>query len=397
MAVSIFSFQAYASSKCSEINRCVNNFESSSNSQKALVDAFCEAKTKVPEYFNNDAASVKYTSKEADCKNSCEYKNVVWKVNFQGLKELATKIMHPTPPVTNQNPIQKIKNPEIDASCIESSLKRDIGNGYLCASEKAKPVAITMGGEGGTCISDKVSNYYQEVVSDGINCLNSIGGQVDAKVIVQKMNNESGFNPQLSSPAGIGIGQLVPISIRELLGKDQGEGNGSWIVEKIAESKATVCSRFNKIVKQDLKQTPPLPNLTKKQNLCPYLSFDGGFQRNVILSLALFAHYRDQIVNELKKKSISVDSLEPTINKLTLAAYSRHGPAGVRAFLRSMPNGKIISETAVKRHFAYIGEVEQKMAELNCIRKFGSDCQSASFRNSKKWSQEEMSGEACIK
>lgn len=359
--VLFFPFHGQAADSCLAVKECVNTYEASVNSSMGLVKSFC--------------ATQQGVTTESSCNGDCDGISK-WISNSKDLKKISTAI---------QKTGQRIK-----LECINASLKRAINNGYICNSESSKPVAAGKD----ACVSNQMATFYQTTINDGIACLNSLNGGIDPKVILQKMNNESGFNPQLSSRAGIGIGQLVPVSIRELLGTKKGEGGGRDLIQSIASSNAGACSPFKNILQKDLKTMPPLPNMTKKRNLCPYISFDGGFQRNTILSLALFTHYRKQILSVLKSRNIKAQP--PTIGKLTLAAYSRYGPREVRAYLESIREGASVSDLAVTKRFAYITEVENKMTELNCIKKFGSQCRSPSFRRKKKWTDDERSGAACI-
>lgn len=390
-----------AQDSCGTMNKCVNTYEPLAQSGKKIVDVFCEAQARVPALFKGSAPTHVRVEAAAACATGlCSPVNKA----TEALKAITNRLMI-FGKVVNEPKTDKEQQPvtasskstsgaiSIDYSCIAASLKRETGSGYLCRSENSNPEKVPAN----SCISEQIAQHYQEVINDGINCLNAEGGGIDPKVILQKMNNESGFNPQLSSPAGLGIGQLVPISIREMVGKKPGEGNGRKVVQRVADSSSPFCGRFKSLANKDLQVTPPLPSMTAKQNLCPYISFDGGFARNAILSLALYVHYRDMILSELKAKNIPEASIGANISKLTLAAYSRHGPGGVRSFLRAQPNGRPLSTDAIKRRFVYIGEVERKMGELMCIKNFGSDCQSASFRNSKKWSAEDLSGQSCIK
>ncbi|WP_413293744.1 hypothetical protein ACLSU7_01470 [Bdellovibrio sp. HCB185ZH] len=279
----------------------------------------------------------------------------------------------------------RLKTPDqlpalIKRECINASLMRDPGQkGYACTANKKstdQDIEISYGQVGGKtqqCITGDMVSYIQFAVNSAIKCL-SPDNPVDARVIYQKFNNETGFNYSIAWNGGAGIGQMTNIAVEEIA-----EGNGKGILEGVAKSSKHSCQPFKDIAKSDLAKRPRItPN-----NYCDFVSAGDGLGRNLMYGIAYYLHMRDAVIEpQLFQENKSFAKNREIVSALTAVSYGAEGIKKARALaekagLYTEKNNpckkqKISADKCylqmVQKSSVYLKAIRGKMGETYCLK-----------------------------
>jgi hypothetical protein len=278
----------------------------------------------------------------------------------------------------------QIKTPDqlpllIKRECINASLMRDPGQkGYACSANKKstdQDIEVSYGQVGGKtqqCITPDMVSYIQYAVNSAIKCL-SPDNPVDARVIYQKFNNETGFNYSIAWNGGAGIGQMTNIAVEEVV-----DGAGRGIVEEVAKSSKHSCQGFKDIAKLDLKKRPRI----NSGNYCDYVSAGDGLARNLMYGIAYYLHMRDSIIEpQLFQENQSFAKNREIVSALTAVSYGAEGIKKARALAekaslytaKSNPcKGKLTPDKCylkmVQGSSVYLKAIRGKMGETYCLK-----------------------------
>lgn len=274
---------------------------------------------------------------------------------------------------------------KIKAECIQASLQREVGNtGYTCA--KGVPTAFDNAKSSAQCLNKKTADFIQYSVNQAINCMSPPEDPIDPRVILKKINNETGFNFYLGYVGGVGIGQLTSDPVNEIAGwwdytqvRDKrtkkivktkskyNPGNAHSILETLAASNNPACAPFKKIVEKELNDPPPTPG--SKKNYCSWVSVGDGVARSLVYGLGYFVYARDHFIKDtLKERAPELAKSKELVNALTLVAYGPGGPAQAKALIRKLRlNDRSNAAEALKKvtnDSAYVSQTNDKMKEL---------------------------------
>lgn len=264
----------------------------------------------------------------------------------------------------------------IKAACIQASLLREVGNtGYSC--NKGKPVAFDNSSGTAPCLNQQVLNFVQFSVNQAIACMSPPQDPIDPRVILRKINNETGFNFYVGYEGGVGIGQLTSSPVDDIAGwwseasKKRparfNEGNAHGILETLVNNPNPACAPFKKIIAKELETPPPSPG--EKQNYCAWLSTGEGLGRSLVYGLGYYVYARDHYIKDtLEERAPGLANNKDLVNTLTLVAYGPGGPAQAKSLIRTLRlNSKSNPEAAkllVTKHSAYVTQTDAKMHEL---------------------------------
>jgi hypothetical protein len=285
----------------------------------------------------------------------------------------------------------------IRRECIAASMKRNPGQkGYTCSTDKKsgdQDVERTYGQVGGKtqqCITDDMVDYVQFAVNRAIKCL-SPNNPVDARVIYQKFNNETGFNYSIAWNGGVGIGQLTTPAVKELASD---VGQGQYILESVAKSNKHSCAGFKEIAQADLKNRPRIND----GNYCDFVSAGDGLARNLMYGIGYYLHMRDSIiVPSLLNRSPNLAKNREVVSALTAVSYGAEGIKKAKALIyradaKTNPKTYLAS---IQKSSAYLTAIKGKMREMYCL-KDNVDPSSADCKN-KKLTDKQLGADQCVK
>lgn len=294
---------------------------------------------------------------------------------------------------------------KIKAECIQASMQREVGNtGYTC--NKGQPKAFDNGKNSGACINPNTFNFVQYSINQAISCMSPAADPIDPRVILKKINNETGFNFYIGYSGGVGIGQLTSDPVNEIAGwwstkkvRDKktkrvhkvtttyNSGNARGILETLATNPNPACAPFKKIIEKDLNVLPPSPG--SKKNYCSWLSVGEGLGRSLVYGLGYYVYARDHYIKEaLAERAPELIKNKDLVNTLTLVAYGPGGPAQAKSLIRTLRlNNRTRPAEAilqVTRQSDYVQQTNDKMNEL--MAKVGKSAPST----------EDLRGDSCV-
>jgi hypothetical protein len=260
----------------------------------------------------------------------------------------------------------------IKRECILAALKRDIQGTAVTCDTHGKERKIKNSGKSAPCLTNPTVDYLYYAVNQAIDCLSTKASPLDAKFVLKKMNNETGFNFALASRSGTGVGQVISSPVDELAGwHSRGRfipGNGNYVLEEVVNSKNPSCAPFKAIIQKDLQSPPPTP--TKAANFCDWVNPGDGLARSLIYSIGYFRHARDYYVTRIVKDTApELLRNKEVMNNLTLVAYSAGGNVAVQTTLDRYYRGKGINAATflkkIRQNNTYLRAVDNKMSELS--------------------------------
>ncbi|WP_413287557.1 hypothetical protein [Bdellovibrio sp. HCB337] len=296
------------------------------------------------------------------------------------------------------------KSPQISRECIEASMKRAPGNdGYSCRyptvreaqhgfDPNKQSIANKYGKAGGNtlqCVNNEMVDYMHFAVNNAIDCM-SPGRPIDSRAIFQKLNNETGFNPSIAYPGGIGIGQITTSAIRELT---TDAGKGQHIFEDIVSSKKESCQSFKSIAKKDLQSYPPV------RNRCSYNSMGDGLARSLMYAIGYYITMRDDyLIPALDTRSSKMVSNDELVSKLAAIAYGGEGIKHAKWLVQKYRvNERTDTKAFIKtlhNESTYLKQTAGKMRETLCLQK-GVDPSSTECRHL-QFTPEELGADTCV-
>ncbi|MDG0818220.1 hypothetical protein NWE73_17695 [Bdellovibrio sp. PAP01] len=295
----------------------------------------------------------------------------------------------PSTPIKTANDINKVvrsalPSGRIKAECIQASMQREVGNlGYSC--KKGQPTAFENFKESVPCIDQKTFNFVQYSVNQALKCMSPAEDPIDPRVILRKINNETGFNFYIGYSGGVGIGQLTSDPVNEIAGwwstskvrdpkskrvikqNKYTPGNAHSILETLAANPNPACAPFKKIIEKELTTPPPSPG--SKKNYCSWLSVGEGLGRSLVYGLGYYVYARDHFIKEaLADRAPALLKYNDVVNTLTLVAYGPGGPAQAKSLIRTLRLNnrskpfEVIKQVTQKSD--YVSQTNDKMKEL---------------------------------
>jgi hypothetical protein len=286
----------------------------------------------------------------------------------------------------------------IKKQCIEASLQRDIDQtGYACKNGSAKPFenSAQNGGKNTKdvpCLNQESVDYIHYSVNLAIKCFATIRDPIDPRILLKKINTETGFNFFLASGGGTGLGQLTSNPVKELAGQktSKGEGNARSVLEDLAASTDSACEPFKHVLQKDLRTPPPTPPI---DNVCKYVAPNDGLARTLIIGIGYYIYNRDEVVIPFLQKNLGQAAAEnkDLINFTTLLTYGPKGPNGATAYLerKGFKNKKLTAAAAIEtlKKAPYVSDAEKRYK--NELLPF--------FKPDKEnFSKEELRGDTCV-
>ncbi|MBO9666208.1 MAG: hypothetical protein J7501_05290 [Bdellovibrio sp.] len=413
---SIFSFLLGASALAADVPVCVNGasekniklMESFQANKDTLKVAYLAEKKQFAEVSKSAAACVESNLDINPLKSAQDIKKAAKK---QAAKKqlpagddddaFATKEFDDQGKSKNQLPAL------IRRDCIAASMKRNPGQkGYTCSTDKKtgdQDIEKTYGQVGGKtqqCITDDMVNYVQFAVNRAIKCLSPEPKKdvpadeqplpVDARVIYQKFNNETGFNYSIAWNGGVGIGQLTTPAVKELASD---VGQGQHILEAVAKSNKMSCVGFKEIAESDLKNRPRIND----GNYCDFVSSGDGLARNLMYGIGYYLQMRDGIiVPTLKKRAPQLAKNREVVSALTAVSYGAEGIKKAKALIyradaSSNPKTYLAS---IQKSSAYLTAIKGKMREMYCL-KDNVDPSTDDCKN-KKLTDKQLGADQCV-
>lgn len=298
------------------------------------------------------------------------------------------------------------KSDMIKRECIVASMKRNPGNkGYVCeypgdrsprginpSKQSILKYYGTASGSTAQCVDEQMTDYVYFAANSAIQCMSGIG-KIDSKTLFRKINNESAFNISVASGGGVGIGQLTPIAIKEIL--DPKLGKGRYILDHVANSGEKSCNGFKSVAAHDLKNPPS----TSVSNRCAWISPGDGFARNLIYAIGYYLTMRDKyLMPSLLKMAPALAQDEGLLNDLASIAYGAEGIKHAKSLLwKFRVNDKTnIAELRkkIRGNSRYLSNIKSKMKEVTCISKgWHNDSSKCKKYN---MTSEELEGDACV-
>lgn len=349
---------------------------------------------------NREKPAAAATSSQARADESCLTTDLVKKNSNVCSKRVSfiQEIKTPEPSREIASISQTPRALKITQECIAASMTREAGgDGYICgATKRARPYGKAHGNTL-QCVNDDMADYLTFAVNSAIQCMSSIGptseetNPIDSRVIYKKINNETAFNPSLAASIGVGVGQLTTWAVKDIAKKN---GNGRYILEKIAESKKQECQGFKKVAVKDLKKRPTV------QETCAWVSPGDGLARSLIYSVGYYLTLRDQyIIPALKKRSAShLINNTTLVSDLTAIAYGHEGLKQAKLLMDKFRTNEKTKAQDLQRKIRsksdYLQKIQGKMREIACIRN-GKDpnrknCKNANIPNA------DLEGDTCV-
>jgi hypothetical protein len=268
--------------------------------------------------------------------------------------------------------------PRIKAECIKGGLNRNTGGeGYSCVN--GKPVKFSNVGESSTCLNRTAVDYITYSVNLAIECMSTPEEPIDPRVVLKKLNSESGFNYFLAQAGGKGIGQLIEDPVMDMAGwwdkdEDTGkvkwhEGNGKPILRAVVDSTNPACAPFKQVIEDELDQSPP-PLPGSKANYCTWIGTGDGLARNLVYSLGYYMLARDRYIEPtLRARAPQLANNPAVLNYFTLVAYGPKGQAESKALMDTLNIGKKSKPADVMKqiikHSDYVEKYESRVIELH--------------------------------
>ena len=235
----------------------------------------------------------------------------------------------------------KIQTPPIPKECIQGALLRKVGgaNSY-CRDNKL--AGVFNGDRSGPCVTQEVVNYTSFLSAKVLNCFNSlkVGGKsipLSASTFFSKINAESGFNFTSNHVGGVGIGQMTTIAIKEV-----NQGSARKFLRAITKSTDSSCQAFGNIIKEDetvkINRAPSsrIKGSDPQNHICEWTSLNRGVPRSMVYSLGYFAYIKSLNASYLKKKWPKLTIDDEFLDQVSLLAYSKAGPFGMRSDLKQI-------------------------------------------------------------
>jgi hypothetical protein len=235
----------------------------------------------------------------------------------------------------------------------------------------------------------------QFTINSAIACLSPPGNPLDARILMKKLNNESGFNFYLGKNIGVGIGQLTSDPVKDIAGwyqrpanpkqkkrpaeadtkyniEQRGtnfvNGNANEVLENLMKNPNPHCKPFQKILENEAQFPPPPPYPGAKKNYCHWLNPQRGLARSLIYGIGYFLHNRDlEVIPRLEKHSRTLANNRDVVSALTMISYGRNGIRGAQAWMstaRITNQAKASDVLTILNNNEYLSETENKMAEL---------------------------------
>lgn len=273
----------------------------------------------------------------------------------------------------------------IRRQCIQRAMARlpNVGaDAFECASDSAEPRRL----RGLPCVTNDVVSYTHFTVNEAINCLTQPGSTIDAQLLFRKINNESAFGGFIRNSNGAGIGQLVSAGTQEM----GPGGNGHRFLMDRMRRRGRACDRFAALASRELDLTRANANGERFVRSCQLIGMGNGMPRNLIYSIGLFLYYREAAphsADQLLRQAGLGD--HPEFRKmrdlLTMVAYSREGPQGMRLVLRDLRN-RIRSNmpynqfrNLLQERVPYLQETQRRFEDV--FQRDNVDCTEAPRRN----------------
>jgi hypothetical protein len=304
----------------------------------------------------------------------------------------------------------------IKKQCIEASLQRDIDQtGYAC--EKGKPKSFENAGTNKKgkkdtsdipCLNQESVDYIHYSVNLAIKCFATIRDPIDPRILLKKINTETGFNFFLASTGGTGLGQLTSDPVKELAGQktNKGEGNARSVLQDLAASTDSSCEPFKRVLEKDLNTPPPTPPI---DNVCKYVAANDGFARALIMGMGYYVYNRDEVVVPFLQKNLGEEAAKnkELINLTTLLSYGPKGPNGALAYLERKgfkKNKKLTAAAGIEtlKKAPYVSESEDRYAKqllpfLKASKPANPDKPDKSDKKEDKGpTKEELRGDSCV-
>ena len=269
----------------------------------------------------------------------------------------------------------------IKRECIAAAMRREPSNtGYACEfpdpkkakkevdlSKQSVPRSYgTAGGETLQCVNNEMVNYMTYAVNAAIQCM-SPNMPVDSRVILQKINVESGFNHSLVSKDGAGCTKITSWAKKELT---EDIGNGKHILEAVAQSDKKSCAGFKDIAKKDLANPPTI----NTSNACDWANPGDGLARSLMYGVGYYIVLRDHyIAPYLKKRSKNLAKNTDVLSDLSAIAYSKEAMRHAKWLLQKFRVNENTKAPQflqqIKRNSTYLRSIDKKMREMECLRR----------------------------
>ncbi len=221
--------------------------------------------------------------------------------------------------------------------CIQRAMMRlpNVGgvDYYDCETDSSNPRELRRL----PCITTEMVAYTHFTVNEAINCLSQPGSPIDAQLLFRKINNESAFAGFIRNQNGTGIGQLVSFGAREM---GPGGRGHNFLMERM-QRRGRACDRFTSLASRELDLTSPNAQGERSVRTCQLVGMGNGMARNMIYSIGLFLYYREAMPHNaeqlLREAGLGdhPDFLRMR-DLLTMVAYSREGPQGMRLVMRQL-------------------------------------------------------------
>lgn len=302
----------------------------------------------------------------------------------------------------------------IKRACIAASMKRlesISGRHSYCTDDASKPIVNGQGGSRSACITNDMIDYVHWGVNKAIACINNFtDSTLDAKVVFRKLNNESAFGFFIDGDGGNGIGQLTSPAVREL----SPPYKGNQLITEILRSEDPSCQPFRDILQKELIFSKRRncawdakgetwtgkdcgQSFSSAANTCQMISAGDGVGRNLILSLALYVHYRERIdypgmrsaLYQVRTEKVRSDAI---VDDLTLMYYNGvEGYDSVVARWKQVARSKnlktpIEKRTAFRSDSGYLKAIDNKVKEVLTIID----------PKKKEFTREELDGAPCV-
>lgn len=238
---------------------------------------------------------------------------------------------------------------------------------YDCETDSSMPREIRRL----PCVTPEMVAYTHFTVNEAINCLSQPGSPIDAQLLFRKINNESAFAGFIRNQNGTGIGQLVSMGAREM----GPGGRGHIFLRERMQKRGRACERFAAVASRELELTPPNSQGERSVRTCQLVGMGNGMARNMLYSIGLFLYYREAMPHNAEQLLHQAglgdhpDFLRMR-DLLTMVAYSREGPQGMRLAMRQLrgrlnPRMSFTSFQAIlEGHVPYLDETQRRFEDV---------------------------------
>ena len=278
-----------------------------------------------------------------------------------------------------------VKNFQIKKECIVASLKRQIKNQRIsCVQGQKKTYSVNQGLSQSPCVSEFVADYIHKTVNLALACIKD-NFEVDPEVFFKIINNESGFNFNVADREGVGIGQLVGISVTDL----STNPNGYAVLKQFLNNGNPNCEPFQKILEKEINANT-ISKVGSSKNYCQWTDAGEGIARNLMYSLSLL-HMRRKAYLERNLNFKQAKNKEASMQNAIMISYGRGGLGGaIELNNRYRGNLDLILNTKPCRNdtcdeyseneimaYEYLNEINTTYSEMNEAREYserGKSC-----------------------